>query len=214
MMPIDPVPKSLYPFVPKYPGVPPLLRAGATLIDTITLGFLGASDALNSLIGTEVVKWGVFDSNGTSIGDYDSFSAVGYNNNSKVSTYPVEQGSFAAYNKVDTPFDVVVYLNCGGDDNRRANFLVAIEAARKSLQLYTVMSPDVTYKNVNFTTIAVRREREDGGYMIKAILTGIEVRQKASAAFSDPKSPSGHSDVDVGQVQTVDDPTIDVSGVA
>lgn len=213
-MPLPIIPKSLYPLVPNAPGVPALLRQGAQLLDTLTLGYLGLGDALTSLIGAEPVKWGVFNSNGDKIAPYDSISAVGYQNESRISDYPLEKGSFASYNRVDNPFDVVVTLVCGGTEEQRAAFTVAIEAARKSLQTYTVMTPEYTYRNINFIGIAWQRSLRDGAYMITAHLTGREVRERANAAYSLPKDVSGYDVKAQGQIQIINDPTLDASGVA
>lgn len=207
-MPIDPIPRALYPLVPKAPGVPAVLRAAATLADTVTLGYLGLSDSLNNLIGSEPVKWGVFDSNGAPIADYDSFISLDYQNQASISKYPVELGGFNSYNKVESPYDILVILSCAGSEDRRATFQSKIEAARKSLQLYSVFSPTKTYPNVNITTVAIRQELTEGANVTRAILSCEEVRQRAQADYSSPLNT-----LDNGQVQTVDDPTIDTSGV-
>lgn len=212
-MPIDIVPKSLYPFVPKALGVPPLLRSAAQLLDTATLGYLGIGDALSQLIGAEPIRWGVFDESGGKIAPYDSVYAVGYQNESKISNYPLEQGAFASYNKVETPFDVRVTLHCGGSEDDRAQFMASLETARKSLRLFTVLTPEFTYKDVNFTGLDISRRREEGVNMIIANLIGVEVRQKANANYSAPKGDAGFDAQDLGQVQTVDDVNIDVTGV-
>lgn len=212
-MPIDPIPKSLYPVVPQALGVPALLRSGAQIIDTITLGKLGISDALASIIGAEPIKWGVFDIDGNAIADYDSVFATEYRNESRISDYPIEQGSFSTYNKVDNPFDVMVILNCGGDESRRATFLAACERVRKSRDLYTVMTPEYTLQSVNFYGMNYRRSARDGAYMLSVELLGREVREK-NAAYSSPKDPGASDAVESGMVQSVDDPTLSVAGVA
>ncbi len=212
-MAIDIIPKSLYPFVPKYLGVPALLRSGAQILDTITLGVFGLSDALSQLIGAESTGWGVFDPSGAPIADFDSLFAVGYQNDSKVSNYPLEQGAFSSYNKVETPFGVHVTLRCGGTQERRAQFLASIEYARRSLLLYTVVTPEFTYQNVNFTGLGVTRSTREGAGVIIAELTGEEVRQRANAAYSKPKDATGYDPSDLGQIQTYDDATLDTSGV-
>lgn len=211
-MPIDLIPKSLYPFVPQALGVPALLRGGAQILDSITLGALGIGDALTAIIGAEPVKWGVFDTNGNPVADYDSVYATAYQNESRISDYPVEQGAFAAYNKVDNPFDVMVTLNCGGDEARRAAFLAACESVRKSLDLYAVMTPEYTFQNVNFTGINYQRSVRDGAYMVSVQLIGREVREK-NAAYSSPQDPGASDTVESGMVQSVDDPTLTVAGV-
>jgi hypothetical protein len=210
-MAIDIVPKSLYPIVPQAAGVPALLRNGAQILDTVTLGAFGISDSLNSVIGTDFVKWGVFDAAGNSIADYDSMSAATYRNESRISDYPIEGGSFAAYNKVDNPYDVLIVLNCGGDEARRASFLASVEAARTSLDLYTVTTPEYTFRNVNFVGIDYQRSTRDGGTMISVQLIGREVRE-ISASYSSPKNPEVSDMLNQGLIQTIDDPNIDLTG--
>lgn len=213
-MTIDIVPVSLYPLVPQLPGVPAVLRSTVQRFDTATLGFLGLGNILNGVIGTDPVRWGIFDSAGAPIASYDSVYSVHYDNDSKISDYPVEQGGFSSYNKVETPFDAVVALNCGGNDARRSAFQVAIEAARKSLQLYSVLTPEFTYLSCNITGIGFSRECTDGAYIVKAILRVREVRQQATSSFSATQDASAADPQSQGQVQTVDDPSIDASGVA
>lgn len=213
-MAIDLIPKSIYPVVPQALGVPNLLRSGAQLLDTRTLGVFNASGLLNSFIGAPLVEWGVFDPTGAPIADYDSVFAVGYISDSRISDYPVEQGSFASYNKVDNPFEVRVTLKCGGSEDRRAAFLANCEAARKSLKGYTVTTPETTYENVNFTGIRWERNDSSGSTLLTVELLGREIRSSSTVTnYSDPLDGVGSDVKNLGSVQTVDDPTLDVSGV-
>jgi hypothetical protein len=212
-MPIDIIPKSLYPVVPQALGVPTLLRSGAQLLDTVTLGYLGASDALSQVIGSEVVRWGVYDASGTSIGDYDTMAAVEYRNDANISDYPVEDGSFASYNKVDSAFDVSVRMVCGGSDARRAAFQAACETARRTLRLFTIVTPTRTYQDVNFVSIGVHHTRTEGANLLTVELQAREVRNTASEQQSDAKTPAAYDAQDQGSIQTVDDPSIDISGL-
>lgn len=213
-MPFEIVPKSLYPLVPNAAGVPALLRSAARLTDTATLGYLGLSDSLSSLIGAEPVKWGVFDSSGAKIAPYDSVYETAYQNDSRVSDYPVEAGAFGTYNKVESAFQVMVTLTCGGDEATRANFQTALETARRSLNLYTVMTPDRTYYDVNFTGLNISRTLREGAYLISAQLSGREVREIAQAEYSAPKDIGAYDPKEQGQIQVISDPTIDASGIA
>lgn len=213
-MTIELIPKALYPLVPNAPGVPALLRNAAQILDTATGGYLGLGDALNDIIGTDPVKWGIFDAAGKPICDYDSVYSVGNRNDARISDYPVEQGGFASYNKVDTPFESSVVVAIGGSEARRASALVAIEAARKSLQLYTIFTPVATYTNCNIVGRDIRHETREGSNHLMVSLQIREVRQKASAAYAEPKVPSAFNATDQGQIQTVDDPNFDASGMA
>ncbi len=212
-MPIPTIPRSLYPVVPNLPGVPALLRSGARILDTITLGKFGFGDKLDALIGSEPVKWGVFSPGQIEIASYDSVFAVGIQNESHIADYPLEQGAFASYNKVETPFDVTVTLTKGGTEDERATFLSDLEDARHGLTLYSVMTPERTYESVNFTTLNIQRSTREGANIIIAQLIGREVREKASAKFSQPKDPGAQDTVFQGQVQIISDPTFDATGV-
>lgn len=213
-MAIDIITKALYPLVPKLAGVPAVLRAGAQVFDTLTLGFLGAGDLVNSIIGSEPVLWGVFNANGQPIADYDSVVSADYRDDARVSDYPIEEGSFASYNKVDNPFSTQIMLSCGGSLERRAAFQVALRSAKKALTLYTVITEDGTFENCNLVAIDWARGQQDGAHIIKAFCEFREIRVRGTAAFSQTQEPSGASSISQGQVQPVDDPTIDASGLA
>lgn len=213
-MSIITIPKALYPLVPMAPGVPALLRSAATLADTLTLGYLGIGDALNNIIGYPVVEWGLFDPSGKLFAQYDSFMAMpAYANEASISDYPVENGGFASYNKVDNPFDIVVTLACGGSVERRGAFKQACENARASLGMYSILTPEKTYRNVNIIGLNERREERSGVNMIIMTLIGREVRQNTSAAYSEPKSAAAFRALDQGQLQPIPDVNFDASGV-
>lgn len=201
-MPLDIITKALYPLVPNAPGVPTLLRSGAKILDTLTFGLLGVSDALSGLIGAESVLWGVFNASGQPVVLADSVVSFDYRNGSKISDYPVEQGAFASYNKVANPFDVKVRMSCGGTTAQRAVFVSALDAAADSLDLYTVVTPEKAYGLVNIESVDYRRESSNGAGVIFADLYLREIRQTATAAFSAPKTPAAADPKSQGQVQT------------
>jgi hypothetical protein len=213
-MAIDIITKALYPLVPKVAGVPAVLRAGAQVFDTLTLGFLGVGDLVNSIIGSEPILWGVFKEDGSQISDYDSVVSVDYREDSRISDYPIEEGSFASFNKVQNPFSKQVLLSCGGSLERRAAFQVDLRSAQKSLTLYTVITEDGTFQNCNLVGIDWARANQDGAHIIKAYCEFREVRIRGTTAFSQTQDPSGANPQSNGQVQAIDDSIIDTSGFA
>lgn len=194
---------SLIPFpdVPSVPGVPAVFRS-------LTVPTPGA--VLNSALGglTDAifgpVVWGVFDKDGNQALTPDSFLGVEYRNESRVSNYPQEQGAFASYNKVATPFDCRVRMAIGGDKASRTAFLSAVDAMLKGIDLFTVVTPEVTYANATLETYDYRRDSFNGVSMLIVSLDFIEVRITATAQFSaaSTKSPSGADPVSGGQAQT------------
>ena len=213
VMPI--IPKALYPVVPFAPGVPPLLRNVARIVDTATFGLLGLSDALDLLIGSEKAQWGVFDKSGQPIALADSVMSFDYRTGSRISDYPLERGAFASYNKVSEPYAVKVRMTCGGSQDQRAVFIGALELASKALDLFTVITPEATYLSANIESFDYRRESTNGAYVIIADLYIREIRETATAAFSAPKSASAADPKAQGQVQTfsVANPSVTVTAI-
>jgi len=213
-MPISIVPKALYPFVPQAAGVPALLRSGAAILDTLTFGQLGIADALGDIIGTGLESWGIFNSDGDPVADYDSIFSLDYDNQTKISDYPVELGGFASYNKVNNPYDIGIIITCGGSADRRADCLTALQLAKDSTDLYSVFTPTDTILDANIVGIGYSSRAEAGATLLSVRLTLREVRQTGQATMSAPQSPSAFLPQAQGQVQTVDDTQIDVTGFA
>lgn len=191
-----------YPNVPQVPGVPEILRS----ITVPTPGAIlnqGIAAVFESIFGA--VVWGVFDQSGNEVLKPDSFLDLDYKNNFRISDYPQESGAFASYNKVGTPYDCRVGMAIGADKAGRTAFLAQIDKMLKSIDLFTVITPEATYSNASLENYSYRRESKNGASMIVVELWFIEVRITANADFSKPnqaQQPSGASPVSDGQVQT------------
>lgn len=178
-----------------------MLRNYATIADVSTFGLLGISDALSGLIGTDPVKWGVFDQQGQPVALADSILSVDYSNGSKVSNYPVENGAFASYNKVANPYDVKITMTCGGSEFLRSNFINALDDAADSIDLYNIMTPEKSYFDANIERVDWMRSQSKGAGIIIAELYLVEVRQTATAAFSSSIDPGAANSQSQGQIQ-------------
>lgn len=201
-MPMDIIPKELYPVVPFAPGIPAVLRSGATVLDTLTLGQLGLSDALGDFLGpSNASRWGVFTPDGAPVAVADSIISVDYKNSSRVSDFPVEAGAFASYNKVANPYTARVRMTRGGTRGQRGEFKAALDAAEGSLNLYTILMPDMSYSNATIESVDWRHETDNGAGMVIAELQLREVRQVAVRSSVTPKSPSAATPQANGQVQ-------------
>src|SRR6185436_12800474 len=82
------------------------------------------TDALISFGGATLVRmifgnqWGIFNQYGIPIMLADTVYSVKYQNNSQISQAPVEKGTFASYNKVQSPYQASVCLIRGGGDRK------------------------------------------------------------------------------------------------
>lgn len=106
----------------------------------------------------------------------------------KISDFQVERGSFANYNKVVLSREPTVTLVLGGSSSDRTAFLAQIEQARQSTNLYSVVTPEVTYFNYSVERYSLIRRAERGATLLAVELTLREIRQ-VSAAFSTVQTP-------------------------
>ena len=183
--------KSPFPNIPDSPGVPAIPR-GAALPGIVQSIFGIIEGQFWQNIGRQQV-WGIFDKEGTPVAIADSVLDVSYRNESKISGFPVQAGSFANYNKVNNPFEARVTLVKGSNSSQnplenniflnglsavgRGDFLKAIDEAAKSLDLYTIVTPERNYINANIEGYDYRRESGNGANLIIVELRLIEIRQ-------------------------------------
>lgn len=187
-----------FPNVPNVAGVPALLRS-ATIPSVDALVNQGISAALEAIFGAE--RWGIYDQAGNLALDHDVFGGVEFKNASLVSTYVQEEGAFASYNKVGTPYDCRVRLMVGSDVVRRNSFLTALDLMLKSIDTYSVVTPDITYPEATLQNYQYRRTARNGVRIIEADLWFLEVRKAVNSEQQVPAEPSGANPISLGQVQ-------------
>ena len=197
---------TTYPSIPSLPGVPPVVRDPLAAVAAV------AAPAIQSFLSLFAQTWGVFDENGVQVLEPDSFLGIEFINAYNISSYPVEKGSFANYNKVNNPFYATVKLAKGGTTEDRAAFLDALSEIAKSLDLYTIVTPEDTYSNVNLEQFDYYRETKDGAGIIIANCRFIEIRE----AQSEPslkqaqtgQSPTSSAEINSGQVKPYTDSSV------
>lgn len=217
LIPFPNVPKLPgVPALPRSPNFPPLLRAG-----------LGLVQGMLWRIFQVQTRWGIWDSKGKPLGDPSKFTgliggaleaagldstlstgSVDYSKETRVSDFPIEGGAFASYNKVETPASPQVVLCMQGSEKNRRTFLEAIDKACKSTDLYSVVTPEVTYINYTVERYNYARHNAKGATLLIVEITLKEVRQ-VSALYTQsnkgqvdqPKEASATPQADNGKVQ-------------
>lgn len=181
------IPKPQFPNVPKLAGVPQLLRS--PLFPASTGPVLAAAAAIGALWRGLFVKnvWGVFKQQppptvvdgietATTVADIDipvvladSVLDFGYRNEVDIPDFPIQDGSFANYNRVNLPYEASVRLSKGGSEEDRRNFLNQIDTLMTSLKLYRIITPEKVYFNVNPVRFELIRRGAGGAYFLTEV---------------------------------------------
>lgn len=216
------------PNVPQLPGVPSLSSYGSLpspilAVDTLTT--LGG--------GLQQLQWGIYTQDGTpiiasslaslfslgslasalnSVGTLltgqpilDLFSIVDFEfkQDWSISTYPVENGGFQSYDKVQLPFDVRMRVAAGFAESNRTALINAVESIANTLDLFNVVTPEETYVNCNVTHYDYKRVSNNGVGIIVIDIWLTEVRVTSTVAFSNTQQPGSAGITGTGSVQPV-----------
>jgi len=206
-LPIIPVPK--FPNIPPFPGVPPILRNANAAVTNVITGLNSAKALVQRVLGiTPAVQWGVFTSEGRPAIVGLSVIAFEYAKDTRISDFPIEKGSFASYNKVDVPADAKITFSAGDTETTRNDFLMRIEPQLKTLDLFTVVTPDKSYTNMNVVHYDYRRTAESGAGLLIVDVWLREVREAPDAEFTATQEATGESTQDSGPVQATTVPPV------
>jgi hypothetical protein len=157
------------------PGVPNLLRNAPKAIGISLLGN-AVSSIWNYLFPGPT--WGVFD-----VGTADpsvqvsSVGEVDISGESRVSDYPIQTGSFTAYNKVQMPNVVTIRMTKDGSDDSRASLLAWLADNVVRRTLFDVLTPEWRYASMTLVGYRVGRSARSGAAMIIADCLFQEIRQ-------------------------------------
>lgn len=181
-----------------YPGVP-ALPFGVGLAPPVAPPLLTIDTP--GIFPQAPAQWGLFDEGGDPVLVASSVAAIEYNRDWTISDYAQEQGAFFSYNKVITPFRGIVTFWVGGSVFDRAQFLAAAEPAVASLDLVTLVTPEISYVNANIMHYSYRREARQGVTLLRVDVWVEEVIPIGVASFSATQSVNGAATQNNGTVQ-------------
>jgi len=183
---------------PNLPGVPSLHSYNVPAAIAAT----GISFGVNALHSGKSA-WGIYDDAGNDQVLFpDSFLSLDYKKDMNISNYPLEQGSFTSYNKVETPYSISVRVTKGsslailaGGGSMTADrdyFLHTLDEMVASLALLTIHTPEASYFNANLESYEYKREVKNGAGMIIADLRFVEI-MNSNITISNPTPSSASS---------------------
>jgi hypothetical protein len=188
------------PDIPKLPGVPALAGYAADALDVISSAksyvsglASGAIAGLMSGLSSSVFEtgfdstpapWGIYSDSDEQIIIPDTILDIGMRSSSTISDFPVEEGQFASYNKVQAPDSFTVRMTKGGSVEDRETFLADVDYLKRGLDLVSIVTPEKTYVDVNITDYSYRREQSAGAGLMTVDIDIREVRQVTASYTS------------------------------
>lgn len=205
--------KPPFPQIPALPGVPQLARS--VLFPPPPTPTLGNNAPAGTLwrAGQSGPTWGVFLKSKLvlqpdSIVDFDN------RNEWRVSDFPVQAGAFASYNKVTVPFEISVKMTKGGTQAQRSAFLDQLDTIAGDLNLYTILTPERSYLNVNITRYELARRGVGGAFwfndvevFFRQIRTVAAQYTTTAAAMQNAQNADAQPPTNTGVIQTQPPPT-------
>jgi len=190
-----------FPDVPPVPGVPAVFRE-VTIPSFSELASAGLVALTDMTYGPP--RWGLYGAEGQQVLVFDTFLGITFNRGGQISNFPVEQGGFSSFNKVDTPFEATIKLAHGGDSASRNVMLSVLERIVASTELYAVVTPEIIYSSANLVKYSYDRGERNGSSRLVVSLTLNEVRQTAALQSTAAREVSGVDQQSNGQVQVFD----------
>jgi hypothetical protein len=186
--------------VPNLPGVPQLVSYA-----TSEFGDLLTSDGTDVYNAVNPAQWGIF-LNGANVVVADTVATFDFKQEWSIADYPLEEGAFASYDKVQIPFDVRFRFTSGGSEANRAALINSIAAiSADSTNLYTAVTPEASYASVTVTHTSYSRNKAVG--LLSVDVWVLQVNVQSAAAFQNTQSPSGAAQMNEGTVAASSNPT-------
>lgn len=155
------------------------------------------SNAINT--GSE---WAVVARNKRLSVQFDGIMDLDVKNESKVLTSPIEKSSFAAYNKVETPLDVVITGASQQDGTTQSAILDALNKLVSGAELVDIVTPAAVYLKMTLESYSYKRTATDGASLLVVELHAIEVREVETMRVTKTKRASSAKTQKTGQTQT------------
>ena len=194
--------------VPNLPGVPPLAAASYSIASALNLL---TSDAPGVYNGAQAAQWGIF-LGGSPVVTADTVSSFSYKQEWAVSDYPMEQGAFASYDKVQIPYDIRIRFTAGGSSANKTALLKSIQNIAPGTTIYSAITPEATYSSVTVSHLDYIRTAQNGVGLLQVDVWCINVNVAGGSTLNNTQSSSGADPANGGTVAASDQPTYVGSG--
>lgn len=185
------------------PGVPALLNGFNSFVGTI-IEVGSVINQLFELFGDTQSSWGIYEKDLKTIAlEFDGFVEFGVDNSSQIAGYRIEEGQFGSYNKVDSPYEIVLTGIKTGTINEIDAFLRKLDLISNDIKLYSLVTKGQIYNNANMLRYSYRRSPEAGFNILYITMVFVQIQSTDEVQFNVPtKTQSGQKVIDNGTVST------------
>ena len=176
------------------PGLPAL--AAGIIFNAVEIV---ASDVMSLLGLFSGPQWGLFQ-DGLPVVAADNVLSFDFRQDFRISDYPVEEGAFETYNKVQVPYDVRLQFSSGGSVAQRQELIDSVDAIIGSTDTFDAVTPEKTYLSINPVHQSIRRTSRSGLGLVVIDVYCREIRVTATPEFSnstDQQSQTSGSTTDI-----------------
>lgn len=150
-------------------------------------------------------QWTIIDEEGGTAIQFTSFIDIDVRNEGTALSYPVEEGGFANYNKVQSPLDIRVTLSTQGTDSDFEYILDKLDEYQNDPVKLFISTPSAYYGPMTLEAYSNKRTRESGAGQLTVELNFIEVRevqtQVSTTVISRPRNPTSSDKTNTGKTQ-------------
>ncbi|HBW3346579.1 phage baseplate protein [Klebsiella pneumoniae] len=214
------MPNIAFPDVPDVAGVPSVARSAMGIDYGTVLSAISGASPLAIVESITAPQWGLYLPDSTEQVIYpDSVVSFEYRGEAIVSDYPIEEGGFKSYNKIQVPFDIRIRMTCEGQGTlssavtalasgasgvkkgmTRQGFINTLEGLKKSLELLDLITPDKVYHSLNLVHFDYKRTNDEGVTLLVVDAYLREIQQSATATYKTVSSDSAADTKEGGTV--------------
>ena len=112
---------------------------------------------------------------------FNSFLELEIESGGSVPAQPLEQGSFAAYNKLQEPLKIAANIAIEGTPAELQDALGQLNVLKEETTIFSVITPEFEYVNMTLESFSYARKREEGRGVLYVQMNLVEVREVETA---------------------------------
>lgn len=153
-----------------------------------------------------MTDWTLLKDDGSEGINFTSLIEIDVRSAGEVCAFPVEEGSFASYNKVEEALSINIVLARSGDKEDQEETLKQLTEFKESTDLLALSMPTAFYDNLSLESFNYSKSYGQGVNYLIAELELKEIREVETASYTiaSSKNPTSVSQSDLGKKETSD----------